>query len=412
MRLLFISNLYPPDSIGGYEQWCQEVAEELATRGHDLCVLTSRAVKKEDAIPESNPLVQRILNLEVEGGLGETVWRLLKKRQRLEDENLQNVRKVVADFSPDAVMIWGMWNVPRSVPALLEELLPDQVVYFFCDYWPSLKSAYLQRWQEPSRSRLSQLPKSILGAYFRPQLQRELLPALQFARPICVSQAVRDLLVQASVPVEHATIIYGGTQVKEFVSASADRTVVEEHLRLVYVGRIVADKGVHTAIDAVKRASQETPTRITLDIYGSGDPAYETRLLEFVREYRLEKVVRFCGRVPRHEIPHIFSKYDSFIFSSEWEEPFARSVLEAMAAGLVVIGTTTGGTKEILHDGEVGLTYKAGDVQSLTEQILRLADDSALQRHLSKQGQQCVVEQYQFSHMVDQFEKFLLELPK
>ena len=42
MRILFLSNFYPPHAIGGYEQWCQEVADRLQARGHVVTVLTSR----------------------------------------------------------------------------------------------------------------------------------------------------------------------------------------------------------------------------------------------------------------------------------------------------------------------------------------------------------------------------------
>ena len=42
MRLLFLSNLYPPYDLGGFEQWCQEVALRLRLRGHAVQVLTSR----------------------------------------------------------------------------------------------------------------------------------------------------------------------------------------------------------------------------------------------------------------------------------------------------------------------------------------------------------------------------------
>ena len=43
MRILFVSNLFPPFGRGGYEQWCEEVAHALAARGHSMAVLTSNA---------------------------------------------------------------------------------------------------------------------------------------------------------------------------------------------------------------------------------------------------------------------------------------------------------------------------------------------------------------------------------
>ena len=90
-----------------------------------------------------------------------------------------------------------------------------------------------------------------------------------------------------------------------------------------------------------------------------------------------------------------------------FREPFARTVLEAMAAGLVVIGTTTGGTGEILTEGKTGLTFPAGDGGQLAKQITRLFDDPVLSQRLAKVGQERVVKQYTLQRMVNQIESVL-----
>jgi glycogen(starch) synthase len=103
----------------------------------------------------------------------------------------------------------------------------------------------------------------------------------------------------------------------------------------------------------------------------------------------------------------VLAQYDALIFPSEWQEPFARTVLEAMAAGLVVIGTTTGGTGEILVDEVTGLTFPAGDAQVLARQIQHLYHNPTLRVQLAKIGQQCVIQNFTFSRMVDQIETAL-----
>src|SRR3972149_2069086 len=114
MRILFLSNYYPPIARGGYEQWCQEVATELTNRGHQVCVLTSRAPGAIPLSEENGVTVHRRLCLEVEAGLAHTVVRLLKDRARLEQDNLDQVWNLLAEFRPDSALIWGMWNIPRS----------------------------------------------------------------------------------------------------------------------------------------------------------------------------------------------------------------------------------------------------------------------------------------------------------
>lgn len=411
MRILFVSNYYPPFTRGGYEQWCQEVGTELAKRGHQVSVLTTQAPENTAPSTEDDIPVYRLLHLEVEGGLAQTVRRLLfKERQKLEAENLHHIQKLMAQIQPDRVLIWGMWNVPRSVPALLEQLLPGRVAYYICDYWLSLPNAYIQRWQTGARQKLTQWPKQLLSILFLPQLEREAPIRLKLEHPICVSRAVRDLLVEAGVAVAHADIIYGGTQVEQFTAAVFNRHPgPADGLKLIYVGRLEAEKGLHTIIQAFSLiAANRKNISITLDIYGHGDPDYIATLKTLVQQRELTQQVLFKGGVPRAEIPVVLARYDGLIFSSEWQEPFARTILEAMAAGLVVVGTTTGGTGEILVEGVTGLTFPAGNDQVLADQIQRLYHNPALRMELAQAGQQCVIQNFTFTRMVNQIEAALL----
>jgi glycosyltransferase involved in cell wall biosynthesis len=146
---------------------------------------------------------------------------------------------------------------------------------------------------------------------------------------------------------------------------------------------------------------------ITLDIVGRGAPDYETYLRELVKQHHLSQNVFFRDRVHHSEMPAMLAQYDALIFSSEWEEPFARTVLEAMAAGLVVIGTTTGGTAEILVEGKTGLTFPAGNAEVLADQIRRLSNDTKLRQKLARDGRQSVNKYFTFTRMVNQIEAAL-----
>src|SRR4029079_7959089 len=125
---------------------------------------------------------------------------------------------------------------------------------------------------------------------------------------------------------------------------------------------------------------------VTLDIVGGGDAAYEHELRAEVQDHGLLDRVHFRGGVPRAQMPSVLEEYDVLLLLSEWEEPFARIVLEAMAAGLVVIGTTRGGTGEILSEGQTGLSLAAGSAVALANELERLASDPELRAHLARAG--------------------------
>jgi glycosyltransferase involved in cell wall biosynthesis len=81
-----------------------------------------------------------------------------------------------------------------------------------------------------------------------------------------------------------------------------------------------------------------------------------------------------------------------------------------MACGLVVIGTATGGTREILHDGENGLIFEAGDAQMLAEKIFQIYDDEKLRTRLAKAGRRTVKEEYSLDCMVEEIEKSFTQI--
>ncbi|HEY9709366.1 MAG TPA: glycosyltransferase, partial [Oculatellaceae cyanobacterium] len=85
----------------------------------------------------------------------------------------------------------------------------------------------------------------------------------------------------------------------------------------------------------------------------------------------------------------------------------ARITHEAMASGLVVVGTTTGGTKEILRDGETGLTFAPEDADGLAEQVTRLSRDLDLCSRLAQAGRRAVLENFTLDKMVKEIEIYL-----
>lgn len=410
MRVLFLSNYYPPHFNGGYEQQCQEVAGELVRRGHRVGVLTAHGADGSGSSLHSGVQVRRVLHLEVEGGLRHTAVRLLRDRNRLEEENLNQLRSAVGDLCPDAVAVWGMWNVPRSVPAMVEHMMAERTIYYLCDYWPSLPSAYLQQWQAPSARLLTRWPKRAVGNVVADRLARDPLAPLKLERPICVSRAVRSLLVTAGIPVGHAQVIHLGIEPSRFSRGNGRRDQTGRELKLLYAGRLAPEKGVHTAIRALANLDNSSHHRVTLDIVGGGETRYVSELKELVGTYHLGDRVAFRGNVDRSEMPAVFNEHDALLFPSEWEEPFARTVLEAMAAGLVVIGTITGGTGEVLAEGETGLTFHPGDSTQLATQIQRLLADPTLRRRLATTARWRVEEEFTLEHMVDKLETVLGDL--
>ena len=408
MRLLFISNLYPPHHLGGYEQLCHEVATHLMARGHQITVLTSTFLVPGRQTGEE-PAVRRTLRL------ASNVY-YYKPQQLLgyrsdTSANLRAVQDTLAETKPDAVVIWGMWNLSPLVAVEAERIAGSKVAYYFANEWPIEPSAHEAYWEEDAGSTAGRLFKSTARAPVRNVLNDEWRPyKLRFEHPIACSLAVRDHLVKAGVPVQHAEIIYHGIDPTPYRQAAAERPQHEPDgaMKVVFVGSLLPQKGVHTAVEAIGRLAQDGfDVPVSLGILGAGHPDYEQHLHQLVQDWHIQDRITFHTPIERAKLPAFLAQYDVLAMPSIWEEPQARISQEAMAAGLVLVGTLTGGSKEILIDGQNGLAFKPEDAQELAEQLKILAKDSALRLRLTAAGWQTVNERFTISRMLDQLEAYL-----
>jgi glycogen synthase len=409
MRILFLSAFYPPHVIGGWEQLADDMNQALKARGHTTHVLTSDNGVDPNA-PVEEPGVSRVLTLESNLMRYEPL-RFLRGREQRRRANLRRLETAVAEFAPDVIFVHVMWNLWRGIPWLAERLLPGRVVYYVADDWPCSADIHTQYWQSPARHPAMRLLKRFAGPLALRQLAREARDVgLRFEQVVCVSQTVKQNLARcAGIAPERMCVIYNGIETDRFVPADGwPRNLADgPSLALLYAGSLVPTKGVHTAVEAMAILAGDGATPgITLTLAGAGHPDYEARLRAMVREFGLEQRVRFVDRVSRDAMPALLRPYDALVFPS-LGEALPRIVQEAMATGLVVVGTTAGGTREILVEGETGLTFEPGDAATLARQVKLLQADPVLRVRLARAGRARVLRDFDVRRTFDDIELYL-----
>jgi len=408
VRILFITNYYPPYEVGGYEQLCRDVAEHLARRGHVIQILTSdRGVAKHGPVNEVN--VYRVLRLQLDYESGVSPAFQFLSHRRTEVYNLRCLRARIAEFAPDVIFIWNLQGLPYSLASEAELISGGHVAYWLAGYSPAEPDAfwvYWERlngrsWRRPLKALVRPLALGILRAEGKPVRPR-------MDHVAVVSEYIRRQgIAQGTLPA-HARVIYNGVEVDRFYQP------VQAHitgpLTVLQAGRVSADKGVHTAVEAIGRLVHEQGIRdVHLQIAGTGPAAYTASLQQLAKEYGIEDKVSFLGWVPRERMPELMARCHVLLLPTINQEPFARVALEAMASGLVVIGTLTGGTGELLQHGVTGLAFSPGDSHDLTRQIRRLLQEPDLRRQLATKGQQMVLERFSLERMVSEVERLLGE---
>jgi glycosyltransferase involved in cell wall biosynthesis len=411
MRVLFLSNFYPPYEIGGYEQWCQEVATQLMRHGHHVSVLTSRYGVRAERVDDA-PNVTRVLHLQSDVDYYRPSDFFLR-RPRQERENIQALRESIARVSPDVLMVWGMWHLSHNLPYWAERWMPGRVAYFISNYWPVDVDPHTEFWQLPTRRPQLGWVKRPLRSVALGQLRREgYPPQLRFEHAVCCSQYVRDTLVKAGRLPDSAGVLLGGTDPEPFLRHSRlSKSRPNGPVEFLYFGRLIHDKGVHTALEAIGLLKQRgllDGARFT--VLGSGHPAYEAELRQMLQQLDIGDRVKFVQQVSREKVPEWLGQYDVFLFTSIWPEPMARSVMEAMAAGLLVIGSEVGGQVEMLENNRNALTFQAEDAATLADNMERVLEDRSLALRLARAGQQTVLERFTLDRMVDEIERYLMDI--
>jgi glycogen synthase len=409
MRLLFLSNFYPPLAIGGYELWCEEVATKLNERGHTVHILTSR-YGLQHCTAQADPLpVQRTLNLMTDLDYYAPA-RFLRDWRTEEEHNRRELLSAISASQPDVVLVWGMWNLSLNLPYWAEHLLPGRVAYYLSSYWPIDVDAHHAYWNAPANSLLGRALKQPLRHWANRRLRTAgYPPALRFCHSVCCSHYVRNTLIAAKAVPSETGVLQGGTDPAPFLAAAAERPpAADRQLRLLYFGRLVSDKGVHTILEALAILNAQIDlSRLRLTILGSGHPDYEDSLRRFVEQNQLTDCVDFISQVHRSDVPKYLGQHDVYLFSSIWAEPMARSVMEAMAAKLLVIGSEVGGQMEMLQNGVNSLTFSAGDAAGLARQIALALADPELRVRLAAAGQSLVLSDFTLDRMVDRIEAWL-----
>jgi len=404
MNILVISNLYPPHGIGGYEERCRDWVEEMRQRGHTVTVLTStyRRPGSAAAVEPAEVGVRRHL---VPHGFFGYPWRPIHRLYALERANHRALRAALAAVAPDVVHVWNMGGISKSLLHALERGARP-VVYDISDHWIARSLAadvWLAWWNQPgSRARAgwrSLATRLGLRRWLDRQTPTQPVTQLQFRHIYFCSAFLRDLTVSRGYPVAHGEVIHCGIHLEPF----AQKQDFAPPRRLLWVGRLAADKDPLTAIHGVLQARAQSGVALTLDLYGRGEPAFVDQVRTQVREARAGEFIRFCSAT-REEMASVYARYDALIFSSNWGEPFALTPLEGMASRLPVIMCPDGGDAELLRDGVNAIGFTAGDAASLAmaiERLLALPDHG---RQMAEAGFAEVQEKFSARAMCDKIE--------
>jgi glycosyltransferase involved in cell wall biosynthesis len=207
------------------------------------------------------------------------------------------------------------------------------------------------------------------------------------ATNICASHALAKALSAPAVVIPNA---YRDDQFYLCPDISRDR-------ELVFLGRLVSDKGVALLLSAIAQLKVHNLTP-KLTIIGSGPE--EEGLRQKCEALGITRQVEFVGPKSGDELTQLLNAHQIMVVPSLWAEPFGIVALEGMACGCVVVGSEQGGLKEAIGVG--GVTFANGSVDALARCLFDLLTNpyalklyrEAAPDHLAKHTKRVIAQAY------------------
>lgn len=380
MNILLVSNLYPPQELGGYGRCMADFAWGLLQRGHRLRVLTSDAPYLGPSAPgPSGEPVSRSLQLKGNFERGVSLLRDPQQCAALDQHNRQVLADQLAAEPTDALLLG---NLDLLGPELLEALLAPG------------------------------LPLLHHVGFVAPPFEPRHWPQAAHYTLVSASHAVRQSLLQAGLPVAAAPVVYPGARIDQLNAkphlgrrADAPLGTPSNPLKICFAGLLMASKGAHTVVEAGAQLHHQGVS-VQVNLAGSSfEAGYWERLQTFAKGCGLDGLVNWVGPLRRPQLARFFSLHQVGVFPSIYPEAFGIVAAEMQACGLALLSSGVGGAAELVEDGRTGLLFRAGDGSHLAQQLLRLVRDPDLRRCLQAAGSQRVREQFSVELAAQQLEQ-------
>ena len=396
MRILIVSNTYPPADISGVGSLVHEMAHRLGGEGHSVRVLTRRA-------PKGDPVAVSI------GGRGKVGfvlfcglrYLLLLIRERYE---LIHVHESDGAF---VVALWRLMKLFRLPPGRAKLVATLQVSY---DQERAMVRPVLADGQEVSRPSPEE-HKFVFKSRFQSMLGRFIARSADAV--VAPSRVTLQELEQDYGVRGRREVIYNGISVDsglgaELSSAASSRPARHKRPTVLYVGRLRTRKAVAVLLLAFKTVKEKLPSA-RLVIVGDGE---QLGLLATLRKHLKldgEHSVIFAGKVDRASLAAYYQAADVYCLPSLYEG-FPLAILEAMAAALPVVATSVSGNPEAVVDGETGLLVEPERAQELAEALLSLLEDLPRSREMGENGRRRLLEHFTIDRIAEHYRELWQDL--
>lgn len=377
MKILVLSNYFPPHYIGGYELACFDTVKYLESAGHNVFVLTG---DYEQSSTRFQKVYRKLKYIDYTNAS-------YSNKHEVEEFNYETTKKVIDLIKPDLVYIWSLRLVSLS-PLWAVEKLKNKKVFEIGDFWMKgfLSNSFM--------SRLKRKTKELLPIFKAKKV--DINPVISVSK--WMEKEMKELYGSKEVfHIPNGTVV---TQEKYEKN--------QKLMQYMFCGRIDYTKGLDLAIKALGSLKDRRINDFQFHIYGDGDKSYISKCKKIVELLDLKKNIFFHGKID--DLSEAYKKNHVLLMPTRMREPFGLVLIEAMNYGVVPIATNDFGPTEIIENKKDGLLFTPSCVDDLIKKILLLHNNWTLLKQYRENGYKKVKTKFDINIVKKEVESVLLDI--
>lgn len=353
--------------------------------GAELCLLTLVTNLNRDrflpivVLPKNGPLKQKLEELDISVKVVPSVRAWLTRRN-----GIQRFFHLLAVIPFVFASVWGLRQI---VTRYKVDLIHTNSSVVIDGALAARTSGIPHVWH----ARELLIPETVFNFFFGPRVALSVIKRLS-DQIIAMSFGVKQTFCQQS-DCSKVAVVYDGLELGTFqpvhtkASIRSQFDISDNALLVGEVGRVSAIKGYEDLVRAAATVKKAIPNVTFIGVGGrpKSGTAYEQKILKLISSYNLQDSFKFTGY--RTDVSDIMSALDLLVLPSH-SEAFGRVLVEAMAAGKPVIGTTVGGIPEIIEDGITGLLVPPASPDDLAQAIIKILQDPDLAHRMGAAGRE------------------------
>ena len=386
MRLLLITNLYPPQELGGYGRCMADFSWGLKQRGHHLQVICNDATYLGNASktgPSGEPIARELL-LKGDFCNGVHLMQKTAEQQAVDRHNQAVIRYWLENNRWDGILLGNL------------DLLGVSLLHWLLGH---------------------KLPVLHHVGFVHSPYAIEQQPNVDNYHLLAASHAVKSRLIAEGIHAHNASVVYPGARTDLFGPETIRRglpkspcRVKKQPLHICFAGLLMESKAPHTLLEAIAELTRQGyPINASL-AGGPFQKSYVEAMSSYCINNNIKNNITFYKQLTRDQLARFFRLHHVAVFPSIHPEAFGIVAVEAMSSGLALLSSGVGGACEVFENNKSGLRFEAGNAQSLTNQIKRLFDEQGLLRALQENGLARARNAFDVQRSAGQIERILADV--